>query len=153
MIDFRGDEHPAAIVEHIDHRKGLRTLRKPAMGCGVQFPQFPNFTALPAAHRSRGAVIRFGVDQTVFKSPATDLGAIDLKLTLAQDLAAGEAVACGRSATQAFAQKHVHLGWPVRSMIASRNLCCPMRLLMMRASLEIILNLAVGSKARPAHLD
>ncbi len=122
------------------------------MGCGVQLPQFTNLTALPAAHRSRGAVIRFGVDQTVFESPATNLGTIDLELTLAQDLAGGEALGCGRFATQAFAQNRVHLGWPVRSIIASRNLCCPMRLLMMRASLEIITVKLVEATAAEAEL-
>ncbi len=103
LIDFRCSENPTAIVDHVDHGEGLRTVREPAMGCCIQLPQLTNLTALPASHRSRRTVIRFGVGQTVLNSPATDLSSVELELAETKNFTGGKAVGSWRLATQAFA--------------------------------------------------
>ncbi len=99
FVDFGGGEDSAAIVEHVDHGEGLSAAGKPAVGRSIQLPQLVNLTALPAPNGCRGPVIRFGVSQVVFHSPATDLGSIELKLTLAEHLAGSKAIGSRRFTT------------------------------------------------------
>lgn len=150
MIDFGASEDPAAIVEHVDHREGLWAVGKPAVGRGVQLPEFADAAALPAPDGSGRAVIGFGVGEVVFDGPAADLSPIDLEVALAEDFAGGKAVGSRGAAAEPFVQKPIYLGGPVGGMIAARTTRDPSRLLVMSAGLEIIAVDLVKTAARKA---
>jgi len=48
LVDFGAGENTTAIIEHVDHGKGLGAAREPVMGRGVQLPEFADAAALPA---------------------------------------------------------------------------------------------------------
>src|SRR5229473_5429667 len=106
---------------------------EPAVGRGVQLPEFPDLAALPAPDRSWRAVIGFGVGQVVLDSPAADLGAVGFKLALAEQFAGGKAVGGWGIAAEPFAQQRVHFRGPSGGMIAAGNIGRPGGLLMMGA--------------------
>lgn len=73
LIDFGAGEDSAAIIEHVQQREELLAARKPAVGRGIQLPQFSDLTALPALNRSRRTVIRLRMSKLMFNGPAPDL--------------------------------------------------------------------------------
>ena len=138
MVDFGGGEDATAIIEHVDHGKGLGAARKPAMGCGVQLPKLADAAALPAPDRSWGAGIGFGMSQVVLDGPAANLSPIDFEVAFAEHLAGGEAVGSWGFTAESFVQERVHFGGPLGRMIATRKASGPVGLLMMGAGLEVI---------------
>jgi len=104
-INFRGDKESAAIIEHIDHGQIQRTGRKPAMGRGVQLPEFADLGALPAAHGGSHAFEGGGMLTLIFHRPETNLGAIQLEGMQSQGLGGDKTVGAGRIAKQAFLKK------------------------------------------------
>ena len=84
VVDFGADEDAAAIVQHIEHGKVQRAGGKPAMGRGVQLPEFADLGALPTAHRSVRTLGRSRMRVTVLDSPAADWGAVKLEGEQAQ---------------------------------------------------------------------
>ena len=53
LVKFGAGEEAAAIIQHVEHGKGLPGVGKPAVGRGVQLPEFADLRALPAAHGSQ----------------------------------------------------------------------------------------------------
>lgn len=102
LVNSGGGKDPAAVIEHIDHGPGLAAVGKPGMRGGVQLPEFAHEAALPAADRSGGVMIRFGVGEFVLEGPAAHLSSIDLKAALTQHLASREAVRSRRLAAEHF---------------------------------------------------
>ena len=102
VIEFGGDEHAAAIVEHIEHGKVQGGVGEPVMGGGVQLPEFADLRALPAADRrgrfSSGRVVSI----PVLQGPVAHLGAVEFEVVEAQGFGSGEAVGARGRASQAF---------------------------------------------------
>ena len=96
LIDSGAHEKSAAIIEHVEHRKGLGTLTKPAMRRGVQLPQFANLAALPPSHSGGQAATWPRVSELVFDGPATNLRSVDFELVETKDFAGGKAVGSWR---------------------------------------------------------
>jgi len=84
FVEFGTSKEAAAIIEHIEHGPGEFGVGKPAVGRGVQLPEFANAVALPAAHGSRDFLGRDGMGQMVGQRPAADLGAVELEVVQAQ---------------------------------------------------------------------
>ena len=76
LIDFGAGEDPAAIIEHVDHRKELGALDEPLVRGGVHLPEFTDLAALPTFDGSVGAVVRPGVGEVVGDGPVTDLSPV-----------------------------------------------------------------------------
>jgi len=152
FINFGTGEKPAAIVEHVEHGKGLGAAGEPAVGRGVQLPEFTDVAALPAPDRSGGTVVGLWVSQVMLYGPTSDLSAVDSELAFAERLAGGKAVGSWRFAAQPFAQQRLHLRRPVGSMIASRCFRRPHGLLMVGTGLEVIAVKFVEAAAGEAEL-
>jgi len=152
FIDLGTGKDPTAIIEHIEHRKGLGAAGEPTVRRGIELPEFANLTALPAPDRSGGAVVGLGVSQLVLDGPAPDLSSVDSELTLAEHFAGGKAVGSRRLAAQSLAQQRLHFGRPVRSMIASRSLGRPSRLIVVSTGFEVIAVKFVKAAAGKAEL-
>ena len=75
-------------------------MRKPAVGRGVELPEFADLSALPAAHGGQDFFGRDGMGELVFQRPAADLGAVELEGVQAEGFGSGEAVGTGRRAGQ-----------------------------------------------------
>ena len=138
LVDFGAGEDATAIIEHVDHRKGLGAVGEPGMRRGVQLPEFADLAALPAPHGSQRAVIGFGMGQVVLDGPATDLSPVEFEVAFAEHLAGSEAVGSRGFTAKPFVQKCVHLRRPVGRMIATGNPRGPGGLLMMGAGLKVI---------------
>lgn len=138
LVDSGGGENSTAIIKHVDHGEGLRAVGKPAMGCGVQLPEFANAAALPAPDRSCGAVIGFGVGQVVFHGPTPNLSSIGFELAFPEQFAGCKAVGSRRFAAEPFAQEGFHFGGPPGRMVAPRNTWGPVGLLMLNAGMKVI---------------
>jgi len=102
VIEFGTDEHAAAIVEHIEHRKVQSASGEPAMGRSVQLPEFADLGALPATHWGMRAFGRSRMRTPIFNRPAADLGAVEFEGVQSQGFGGGEAVRARRGASQAF---------------------------------------------------
>lgn len=76
LIDFGAGEDPAAIVEHVEHRKELGAVDEPLVRSRVELPEFTDLAALPTFDGSVGAAVRSGVGKVVGDSPVTDLSAV-----------------------------------------------------------------------------
>jgi len=138
LHSLRLSEDATAIIEHVDHGKGLGAAGEPGMGRGVQLPEFADAAALPAPDGSWGAVIGFGMGEVVLDGPAANLSPIDLEVAFAEHLAGREAVGSWGVAAEPFVQERVHFGGPVGHMITTRKASGPEGLLMMGAGLEVI---------------
>ena len=138
MVNSGSGEDPTAIIEHIDHGKGLETVWKPGMRRGVQLPELAKVAALPAADRGCGAVIRFGMRKVMLDGPAADLSSIHVERALTEHLAASEAVGGRGFTAEHFVQERVNLGGPVGRVIAAGGARGPGGLLMMSTRLEVV---------------
>lgn len=118
-VEFGAGEHPAAIVEHVEHGEEELGVGKPAVGRGVELPEFADLGALPAADRGGQVGVGFGVSQMVFEGPAADLGAVEGEVAQAQDFAGGEAVGGGGLGGEAFGEQGEDFGRPGRRVIAA----------------------------------
>ena len=138
LIDLGAGKDAAAIVEHVEHGKGLWTAGEPAVGRGVQLPEFTDLAALPASDGSERAGTEFGLGQVVLDGPATDLSPVDFEVTFAEHFAGGKAVGSWGFAVEPLVQQRMHFGWPVAGMIASGKSGRPKGLLLMGAGFEVI---------------
>ena len=120
-IKFGADEHTAAIVEHIEHGKIQPAWGKPAMGRGVQLPEFTDLGALPAAHWGVRAFGRSRMRTTVFQCPAADLGAVEFEAVVAEGFGGRKAVGARRRASQAFLEEVGDWLGPSGGVVATRN--------------------------------
>ena len=77
-------------------------MGKPAVGRGVELPEFADFRALPAAHGGPDLLCRDGMGEIVFQCPAADLGAVELEGVQAEGFGSGEAVGAWGRAGQPF---------------------------------------------------
>ena len=102
LINSGTGKDPAAVIEHIEHGKGLLTTREPAVWGGVQLPKLTDLAALPAPNRSRRTVIGLGVGQPVFDGPTANLSPIHLELTLAKRFAGSKTVGSWGAAAEPF---------------------------------------------------
>ena len=138
LVEFGAGEEAAAIVEHVQHGEEAFAAREPAMGRGVELPEFADLGALPAADGGGGLALEVGRGELIFEGPTADLGAIHFEIAQAQDFAGGEAVVGGRRGSQPFAQEREDCGWPLWSMIAAGVAREPKGFLMVGASAQII---------------
>src|SRR5208282_4761563 len=115
---------------HIEHGEGDEGSGEPAVGRGVQLPEFADAGALPAAH----------------------LGAVELKGVEPEGLGSGEAVGAGRYATQSLAQEVQDRLRPGSGVVASRAAGRPVRALFLRAGAEVGGGQAVEPTAGEAEL-
>lgn len=138
IIEFGTDEQAAAIVEHIKHGKVQRAAGEPAMGRGVQLPEFADLRALPASHRGVWALGRGRMGQTVFNGPVADLGAVELEGVESQGFRGGEAVGARRGASQTLFKKVGDRLRPGGGVITARSSRDPQTLFLACAGAEVI---------------
>ena len=77
-------------------------MRKPAVGRGVELPEFADLRALPAAHRGQDFFCWNGMGEIIFQRPAADLGAVEFEGMKAEGFGSGEAVRARWGASQTF---------------------------------------------------
>ena len=77
-------------------------MRKPAVGRGVELPEFADLSALPATDGGPDFFGREDMGEPVFERPAADLGAVEFEGVQAQGFGSGEAVRARRRAGQTF---------------------------------------------------
>lgn len=138
LVEFGAGEEAAAIVEHVEHGEESFAGREPAVGRGIELPEFADLGALPAADGGGGLALGFGMGELIFAGPTADLSAVHFEIAEAQDFAGGEAVVGGRGGSQTFAQEREDFGWPLRSMVAAGVAREPKGFLMVSASAQII---------------
>ena len=92
LVKFGAGEEAAAIIEHVEHGKGELGVGKPAVGRGVELPEFADLSALPAAHWSQDAFRRDRMSEVVGEGPPADLSAVECEVVQAERFRRGEAV-------------------------------------------------------------
>ena len=95
LVELGSGEEAAAIVEHVEHGKSVFDAGKPAVGRGIQLPEFADFGTLPAADGSVRFCVGLGLGELVFDGPAADLGAVEGEVAEAADFTGREAVVGG----------------------------------------------------------
>ena len=75
---------------------------KPAVGRGVELPEFANLSALPPAHGGQDFFGRYGMGELIGECPAAGLGAVELEGVPAEGFGSGEAVRTRERAGQPF---------------------------------------------------
>ena len=138
LIDFGAGENAAAIVEHVEHGIINGRLWEPAMGGGVELPDFADLGTLPAANRRRWFFGRSRMGMTVLQSPVADLGAIQFETMEAQGLRGDEAVGTGWRAGQTFHEQVDDRWRPRCSVVAAGSAGRPKVSLFPSTSAEII---------------
>ena len=121
FINLGAGEQAAAIIQHVEHGEGKLGVREPAMGRGVQLPEFADLRAWPAAHGGQNFFRRDGMSQMVFQRPAADLGAVEFEMVQAQGFGSGEAVGTRRRAGQPFGEQFEDGLGPVGGRVATRS--------------------------------
>lgn len=79
LVEFGTGEEAAAIIEHVEHGECDFGGWEPAVGRGVELPEFANTGPLPAAHRGQNSSGWDGVGQAILEGPAADLGAVEFE--------------------------------------------------------------------------
>ena len=79
LIKLGAGEQAAAIIEQVEHGAGKLGVGKPAVGRGVELPEFADLSALPAAHGGQNFFGRDGLGELVLECPAADLGAVEFE--------------------------------------------------------------------------
>ena len=102
LVKFGAGEPAAAIVERVEHGKKIFAVRQPAVGRGVEWPEFTGPGALPAADGSENAFGRDGMGGIIFDGPTADLGAVEFEGVKAQRFGGGEAAGTRRFAVETF---------------------------------------------------
>ena len=80
-------------------------MRKPAVGRGVELPEFADLRALPAAHRGEDLFGRDGMGEIVFQRPTADLSPVEFEGMQAERFGSGEAVRTRWGAGQTFLEQ------------------------------------------------
>jgi len=80
-------------------------VRKPTVGRGVELPEFPDLSALPAVHGRQNFFGRYGLGELVREGPAADLGAIEFEVVQSEGFGGGKAVRTWGRAGQPFDQE------------------------------------------------
>lgn len=148
VIEFGSDEDSAAIVEHIEHGKVQGAAGEPAMGRGVQLPEFADLGALPATDRCVRALGRGGMGQTVFKGPVADLGAVELEGEEPQGFRGGKAVWARWGTSQTLFKKVSDRLRPGGGVITAGSSRDPRTLFVACAGAEVIGGQSVKATAR-----
>jgi hypothetical protein len=138
LVEFGAGEETAAIIEHIEHGEKSFAGREPAVGRGIELPEFADLGALPAADGSGDGGVGFWVSQMVGDGPVADLGAIDFEITEAQEFAGHEAVIGGGRGGEAFAEQREDVGGPEGGVIAAGGAGRPEGFLLVGAGAEIV---------------
>ena len=92
LIELGAGEQAAAIIEHVEHGEGEPGVRKPAVGRGVELPEFADLRALPAAHGGQDSFGWNGMGEFIFDGPAADLGAVEFEGVKTEGFGSGEAI-------------------------------------------------------------
>jgi len=92
LIDFRAGENAAAIVEHVEHGIIHGRLWEPAMGGGVELPDFADLGTLPATNWCLRFFGRSCMGMTVLQSSVAHLSTIQFETMEAEGLRGDEAV-------------------------------------------------------------
>ena len=93
-------------------------MRKPAVGRGVELPEFADLSALPATDGGPDFFGREDMGEPVFERPAADLGAVEFEGMQAEGFGSGEALRTRRGAGQAFLEQVQDGLWPRGGVIA-----------------------------------
>ena len=96
-------------------------MREPAVGRGVELPEFADLGALPAAHGGQDFFGRDGMGEIILERPTADLGTVELEGMQAQGFGSGKAVGTRRRAGQAFFEEVQDRLRPRSGMIATRS--------------------------------
>ena len=152
LVEFGAGEEAATVVEHIEHGKGDVRGWEPAVGRGIQLPEFADALALPAAHRGPNFFGRDGVGQMVLEGPAADLGAVELEVVEAEGFGGDKAVGAGRRAVQAFVEEVQNGLGPGRGVVAAGAAGEPERPLFFGAGAEVSGGERVEAAGRDAEL-
>ena len=121
LVNLGAGEEAAAIIQQVEHGEGKLGVREPAVGRGVELPEFADLGALPTAHGGQNFFGRDGMSQIIFQRPAADLGAVELEGVQAEGFGSGEAVRTGRRAGQPFGEQLEDGLRPGGGVIAARS--------------------------------
>jgi len=102
LIDFRAGENAAAIVEHVEHGIIHGRLWEPAMGGGVELPDFADLGTLPATNWCLRFFGRSCMGMTVLQSSVAHLSTIQFETMEAEGLRGDEAAGTRWRARQTF---------------------------------------------------
>ena len=105
-------------------------MREPAVGRGVELPEFADERALPASHRGQGFSGWDGMGEVVFNGPAADLGAVEFEGVQAEGLGSGKAVRTRGRAGQPLFEEFDDRLRPGRGMVATGSAGRPKGLLL-----------------------
>ena len=109
------------VVQNIQQDLFVRLARQPSMGTGVILPKRAVVPGLPTFDGfGRGFVAGVG-SQLVDDGPASDAGAVGLKIKAAMEFAGCGAVRRGWFGGKEFGQQSHNFFWPVGSVIATGN--------------------------------
>ena len=133
LVKLGAGEEATAIVEQVEHGKGDFGMREPAVGRGVELPEFADLRALPAAHGGQHFSGRDDMGQLVGNGPAADLGAVEFEGVEAEGFGSGEAVRTRRRARQPFFEEFQDGRRPRAGMVATRSAGRPEGLRLLRA--------------------
>ena len=138
LVEFGAGEEAAAIVEHIEPGEEALAGREPAVGRGIELPEFADLGAVPAVDGSGAGGLGCWVSQLLGDGPTADLSAIHLEVTEAQSFAGGEAVVGGWGGGETFAQQREDVGGPGGRVIPAGGAGDPAGFLVLRTGAEII---------------
>ena len=127
-------------------------MREPAVGRGVQLPEFADLRALPAAHWSQDALGRDGMSHPIFDGPAADLGAVEFEGVQAQGFRSSEAVRTGWRASQSFFEEVCDGLRPRAGVIAAGSARYPKMLLLFGPGEQVSGGQRVKAAAREIEL-
>jgi hypothetical protein len=105
LVEFGAGEQAATVIQHVEHGKEDIHGGEPAVGRGIQLPEFANAGALPSTHRGSRAFGGSRMRITLLDGPVADLGAVELEGVQAQCFRGGEAIRARRDASQALFQE------------------------------------------------
>ena len=94
-------------------------MRKPAVGRGVELPEFADLRALPAAHGRQNFFGRDRLGELVGECPAADLGAVEFEGVQAQGFGSRKAVRTRGRAGQSLLKQFDNGLRPVGGMVAT----------------------------------
>ena len=152
LVESGASKETAAIIQHIEHGEADWRSGKPAMGRGVQLPEFTDAGALPAPYRRSDALGWNRVAELMGERPAAHLRAVEWKGMEAECLRSGETVGARRDATEALGEEGQNRLWPSRGVVATRGAGDPAAVLLACVGLEVSGGQGVEATAGAAEL-